>query len=139
MSVIGKLKRAVRGDVDPKTVLLEARRRTRVAQKSRRERTNLERLNSEVPQLRLQLRPEELLKHFKSRSEPRFFPGFSTVNPDSHQNHFPKETDLLLQNAHQIVRDHSWQLLGFGYKNFAEEIEWRRDPLSDYLWPLDYH
>ena len=139
MSVIQKLKRAVRGDVDPKTVLLEARRRTQVAKQAKRERNSLERLNTELPELRLQLSPEALLNHFQTRNDPRFFQGLSTVDPNSHLNHFSKETDLLLQNAHQIVRDHSWQLLGFGYKNFGEEIEWRRDPLSSYLWPLDYH
>ena len=139
MSVIQKFKRAVRGDIDAKTVLLEARRRTQVAQQARRERNNLERLNSEIPQLRLQLSPEALLTHFQTRSEPRFFPGFLTVNPDVHRNHFPRETDSLLENAHQIVANHSWRILGFGIKNFGPRIEWRQDPLSGYQWSLDYH
>src|SRR5262245_7232446 len=140
MSVLQKLKRAVRGDVDPKTVLLEARRRTQLAQQARRERANLERLSSEMPQLHLPERsPEVVLSHFRKRSEPRFFPGFSVVDPDSYRKHFPKETDLILQTAHQIVADRSWPLLGFGIRNFGDEIEWRRDPLSGYLWPLDYH
>src|SRR6185503_19229608 len=98
MSVIQKLKRAVRGDVDPKTILLEARRRAQVGRQAKRERNNLERLNTELPELRLQAGPEALLKHFQTRDDPRFFPGFSTVDPESHRNHFPKETDLLLQN-----------------------------------------
>ena len=140
MSVIQKLKRAVRGDVDPRTVLLEARRRTQVAQQARRERANLNKLNGQMPQLRLRdLSSEELLAHFRTRGEPRFFVGFSATAAGSHQTHFPKETDLLLKNARQILDDHSWPLLGFGVKNFGDDIEWRRDPLSTFLWPLDYH
>jgi hypothetical protein len=140
MSVIQKLKRAVRGDVDPRTVLLEARRRTQVAQQARRERSNLEKLNGQMPRLRQRdLSSEELLAHFRTRTEPRFFVGFSAAAAASHQKHFPKETELLLKNARQIVDDHSWPLLGFGIKNFGDEIEWRRDPLSGFLWPLDYH
>jgi hypothetical protein len=140
MSVIQKLKRAVRGDVGPKTVLLEARRRTQVARQARLERSNLEKLNSEMPQLRdPQLRSDQLLTHFRTRSEPRLFSGFSLSTSGSHRKYFPKETDLLLRTARQIVTDHSWHLLGFGVKNFGKEIEWRRDPLSGHLWPLDYH
>ena len=140
MSVIEKLKRAVRGDVDPKTVLLEARRRTRVSRQAKLERANLDTLNSEMPRLHdAQLRSNALLEHFRTRSEPRFFPGFSPANRTSHQKHFPKETELLLQTARRIVSEHSWQLLGFGYRDFGEQIEWRRDPLSGHLWPLDYH
>jgi heparinase II/III-like protein len=140
MSVIQKLKRAVRGDVDPRTVVLEARRRTQVAQQARRERANLEKLNGQMPPLRQpNLSSQQLLTHFRNRSEPRFFGGFSANVADSHQKHFPKETELLLQNARQIVENHSWPLLGFGIKNFGDEIEWRRDPLSSFLWPLDYH
>jgi len=138
MSVIQKLKRAVRGDVDPKTVFLEARRRRRLARQAKLERTNLETLNSATPQLcDPQLSSEALLAHFRTRSEPRFFPGFSPANRSSHQKHFPKETELLVQEARRIVADHSWPLLGFGIKSVGEE--WRQDPLSGYLWPLDYH
>jgi len=140
MSVIQKLKRAIRGDVDPKTVLLEARRRTRVTRLAKIERANLDRLNMEMPRLRdAQLTSDTLLAHFRTRSEPRFFPGFSPANRSSDQKHFPKETELLVQAARRIVAEHSWPLLGFGHKNFGEEIEWRQDPLSGYLWPLDYH
>ena len=103
MSVIGKLKRAVRGDVDPKTVLLEARRRTQVAKQARRERTNLERLNSQIPPLRLQLSSEALLDHFQTRSEPRFFPGFSNVHANAHKNCFPKETDRPDTRQHTVI------------------------------------
>ena len=29
--------------------------------------------------------------------------------------------------------------LGFDEASFGGEIQWRRDPLSNYVWPLDYH
>lgn len=140
MSLIQKFKRAVRGDVDPKTLLLEARRRTQVAHQARRELANLDRLNSDMPKLRqAHQSPAALLSHFRDRREPRFFAGLAKVNPSSHHDYFPEETELLLQTARQIVSDHSWSLLGFGSRDFGEEIDWHRDPLSGYLWPLDYH
>jgi len=51
----------------------------------------------------------------------------------------PDETGSLLSAAGQILNEHSWPLLGFGLKHFGEQIEWCRDPLSGYVWQLDYH
>jgi hypothetical protein len=140
MSLIRKLKRALRGDVDPKTLLLETRRRARASRQSRHERANLDQLNVEMPPL-LEARSslEELLSHFRNRKEPRFLSGFSPNLETLRRDAFPKDTDDLLAMARQIVDRHSWSLLGFGVKNFGEEIEWCRDPLSGHLWPLDYH
>ena len=42
-------------------------------------------------------------------------------------------------SARQIVEEHAWPILGFGVQRFGDQIEWRRDPLSGYLWPLEYH
>ncbi len=39
----------------------------------------------------------------------------------------------------RIVNSHKWPLLGFGEKRFGADIQWTRDPLSNYAWPLDYH
>src|SRR5690349_9126928 len=112
MNVIQKLKRAVRGDVDPKTVLLEARRRARVARQAKRERTDLHKLNSEMPRLRdIPLGSDRLLEHFRNRCEPRFFAGFTHIDLTSHQKHFPKETECLLHAARRIVAEHAWPLL----------------------------
>ena len=30
-------------------------------------------------------------------------------------------------------------MLGFGERCFGKPIQWTRDPLSNYVWPLDYH
>src|SRR4030095_1747561 len=104
---------------------------------SRQERTNLDRLNSELPKLTVPT--NDLLLHFKRRVEPSFFPGFSTESRRLHLELFPRETEELLSTAQRIVNDHSWSLLGFGTKNFDAEIQWCKDPLSGFVWPLDYH
>jgi hypothetical protein len=136
MTLLRKFKRALRGEVKPKTIVLESIRRAQASRSSRVERNSLERLNSELPTLTLQTDP---LQHFRSRSAPHFFPGFS---PDSHRLQselFPRETADLLSIAQQIVREHSWPLLGFGPTNFGAEIQWHKDPLSGFVWPLRYH
>jgi hypothetical protein len=130
MSIRRKIKRAVRGDLKPKPVVLEAMRRARVWNQIRKERESLDRINTEVPKLWLPKDPAEQLAHFRTRVEPRFFAGFT--------KHTQHQTELL-KVADQIVDTHSWELLGFGLKNFGKEIEWCRDPLSGFQWPLDYH
>jgi hypothetical protein len=53
---------------------------------------------------------------------------------------FPDETGSLLKEAERIASEHCWPLLGFGEKCFGEgEIQWSRDPLSGFVWPLSYH
>ncbi|HEV8368034.1 MAG TPA: alginate lyase family protein [Pyrinomonadaceae bacterium] len=139
MSIITKIKRTVRGEVKPKTVLLEALRRTRLSRRSRRERASLDQVNLELPSLWLD-QSEDLLAHFRNRTEPRLFSGFSSDSIGHlYRDLFPKETEELLNAAQQIVDEHRWPLLGFGLKSFGEQIEWCRDPLSGYVWPLDYH
>ena len=85
--------------------------------------------------------PAELLDHFRNRTSPKFLPGCDALSRTaSLQRHlFPFETAQLLEKATRIVDEHCWPLLGFGAKCFGREIEWRRDPLSGALWPLDYH
>jgi len=140
MSIGQKIKRAVRGEVKPKTVALEMIRRTFQARRSQQERAGLEHLNVENPQLALAKTPSELLAHFQNRLTPLFLAGFANSStPKLQSDLFPEETNSLLVNARKIVDEHSWPLLGFGIKNFGKEIEWRRDPLSKHLWSLDYH
>ena len=139
MSILRKIKRAVRGDVKPRTVVLEAWRRTRASQQTRQERAHLERLNSEMPKLWFS-KTDNMLDHFRNRAEPHFFAGFSSSSIGKLQTElFPEETKNLLTTAQRIVEQHEWSLLGFGVQNFGEEVQWRRDPLSGYVWPLDYH
>lgn len=126
--VLNKIKRAVRGEVKLTTVALEALRRSRVSLQQRKERAGLD---SEVP---LSLAPafarmsaDELLAHFRGERAAKFLDGF-----------LESET-ADLTSADRIVDSHSWPLLGFGEKCFGKEIQWTRDPLSNYAWPLDYH
>lgn len=139
MAILRKIKRAIRGEVKPRTVVLEAWRRTRVARRAREERTSLDLINAEVPQLLLGT-DKDVLAHFRARDKPNFFPGFSCNSiAQLQREHFPLETHELLEVARQIVDEHAWPLLGFGIKSFGRDIDWCRDPLSEYVWPLDYH
>ncbi len=139
MSIIRKVKRALRGEVEPKVVVLESIRRARVAQLARKERSQLDKINNELPKLWLDKNPVSQLSHFQTRADVKFLPGFSLKSSALQRDLFPSETEELLNNARRIVDSHAWALLGFGKKNFGEEIQWRRDPLSGYDWPLDYH
>lgn len=144
MSFIGKAKRALRGEVDARTVALEAWRRGRVRLAQRRERALLDQLNEQPAHLRQEyarLSSTELLEHFRHRASPKFFPGFDSLEKLAllQKSHFPSETAQLIESAARIKQEHRWPLLGYGEKDFGTRIEWRRDLLSGDVWPLDYH
>jgi hypothetical protein len=141
MTLIRKFKRALRGDVEPKTIIREAWRRARSKRQIAKERSSLDSMNSELPKLWLPTTSlDDPLTHFRTRAEPKFFPGFTSESTIRLQHElFPLETQQLLTNATRIVEEHSWPLLGFGIHNFGEEIQWCKDPLSGFVWPLDYH
>ncbi len=142
MSIVRKIKRAVRGEVDAKTAALEVLRRSRVAIAQKRERATLlqgeERSASLGPPFS-SMDSAELLDHFRNRSQPHFLPGFSGANSASgHPQSFP-ESDDFLQRAGRILAEHTWSLLGLGDKSFEDPVDWLRDPLSGAAWPLEYH
>jgi hypothetical protein len=144
MSIVRKIKRALRGEVDAHTLAREAVRRSRLARAQRLERASLERLAQTPARLHKEfagLSPSELLKHFRTRTSPKFLPGFASVAQTANlQRHlFPSETAELIESAARIADEHCWPLLGYGEKHFGEKIEWLRDPLSNQLWPLRYH
>ncbi|MBV9958199.1 MAG: alginate lyase family protein [Acidobacteria bacterium] len=145
MSIIGKAKRALRGEVDARTVALEAWRRSRVRLSQRRERASLASLNEKPAHLLpefARLSTAELLEHFRTRTSPKFFPGFEVsllTLGELQQKHFPFETAQLIESAARITEEHRWPLLGYGERDFGAAIEWRRDLVSGELWPLDYH
>ena len=140
MSLLSKIKRATRGGVTPAIALREALRRSRAAKQSRSERRTLDSTNQAPPRLSREFTPDNLLVHFTSDRQAKFLPGFATTSiGDLQRKVFPRDTEELERRASEIVRNHTWELLGFGEKCFGEKIEWRRDPLSAYLWPLDYH
>jgi len=135
----------LRGEVSTRTAALEARRRIRQLSTQRRERASLTQLDHQPAQLReefARIRASDLLAHFHSRVRPKFFPGFSDLKQTAsiQQHTYPQETARLIQQAERIVKDHCWPLLGFGEKCFGkDEIDWNRDPLSGFPWPLDFH
>ncbi|HEY0544378.1 MAG TPA: alginate lyase family protein [Pyrinomonadaceae bacterium] len=138
------MKRALRGEVDARTVALEAWRRSRVRLAQRRERAMLDQLNQQPVRLRQEyarLSSKELLKHFRHRASPKFFPGFDSFEKlaDSQKLRFPSETAQLIESAARIKQQHRWPLLGYGERDFGARIEWRRDLLAGDVWPLDYH
>ncbi|HEY6230638.1 MAG TPA: alginate lyase family protein [Pyrinomonadaceae bacterium] len=145
MGLNSELRRMLRGKVDARTIALESKRRLRVARERRRERSMLAELDQQSAQLRerfARMSAAELASHFRSRTSPKFFPGFASlaITAERQKILFPEQTNELLQAANRIVEHHSWPLLGLGERCFgANEIEWHRDPLSARLWPLSYH
>jgi hypothetical protein len=146
MSLIGKMKRALRGEVDARTVALEALRRGNVALRQRREREMLDELGARPARLSqkfARLSTSELLAHFKERTTPKFLHGFDAANSEATANLqrrlFPVETKELLERASRITHEHRWPVLGYGEKMFGDDIDWQRDPVSGREWPLDYH
>ncbi len=144
MDVLRKIKRAIRGEVTLTTIALEALRRSRVSLQSRKERASLDQHEplSLTPAF-ARMSTDDLLNHFVGaalRGRPSFFAGFTeNATAELQRNLFPGQTSELIASANRIVDDHCWPLLGFGEKYFGEQIQWTRDPLSNYVWPLDYH
>jgi hypothetical protein len=141
MAVLNKIKRALRGEVKLTAAALEAWRRSQVSLQRRKERASVAKNVNEAALLwDSRLNVAELLGHFCGVRDTKFFKGFCYPgNLDFHQSLFPAQTAELIASADRIVNDHSWPLLGFGEKGFGKEIQWTRDPLSIYVWPLDYH
>lgn len=135
----------MRGEMTARVAALEAARRMRVANERRRERAELPSLNQQPARLReefARIRAADLLTHFRSRVKPKFLPGFQDAkrSAELQPEIFPSETARLLESAARIIDQHCWPLLGFGDRCFGEEsVQWNRDPLSGFDWPLDYH
>jgi hypothetical protein len=110
MSVLKKIKRAVRGDVKLTTVAREALRRSRASLQERRERASLDAHQPLAFRPKFaRMRQDELVAYFKGPREARFFEWpIASESADIEQS-------------------------------FGKDIQWRRDPLSNYVWPLDYH
>src|SRR3989442_6144516 len=145
MKLISTTRRVLRGEVSPRLAALEAARRVRLLNRRRRERSQLAELDLQPARLReefARIRASDLLAHFRSRVTPEFLPGFQEVtrSAELQQELFPQRTVQLIDQARRIVSEHCWPLLGFGEKCFGKEaVDWNRDPLSGFSWPLDYH
>ena len=66
------------------------------------------------------------------KNEPLIFAGrFARMNADHMVAHFRGEREVRLFDG--LFAAHE------GEPEVGKEFQWRRDPLSGYLWPLDYH
>lgn len=122
MTLLKKLKRALRGEVKLTTAAREAIRRSRAAARSRRERATLDHdqpLSLATPFSHLS--PADLLSHFQQKEQI----GFSSIRLN------PSLSDVPLSETER-KRDFSDSDVP------PASIEWRRD-FRGYLWPLDYH
>jgi hypothetical protein len=132
------------GNVSFTQALREGFRRGRAVVERRRERALLADRNAQtlhlLPQFQ-QLSSADLLTHFRARESPRFLPGFedAETHATEFRTAFPDDTRDVIAAAWRITREKRWPLLGFGLKEFGDPIDWRRDPLSGRVWPLDYH
>ena len=110
MAVLKKIKRAVRGDVKLTTLAREALRRSRAAREQRKERATLDHDEPLALQAKFaRMSADELLAYFRGPRDAKFFDW---------------------RIAPEITSAERYS---------GKEIEWRRDPLSNYIWPLDYH
>ena len=109
MPVLNKIKRALRGEVKLTTAAREALRRSRVSIQQRKERAKLD-----------EIEPLVLTQNF------------ARMSADELSEYFrgPREAKFF---------DHPWSVQDFDEQSLGREIQWRRDPLSNYVWPLDYH
>jgi Heparinase II/III-like protein/Heparinase II/III N-terminus len=140
MAVLDKIKRALRGEVELSTAAREAWRRGFASLDQRKDRAKVENYQKKPADVWQRLPAEAWLAHFRGDRDVKFFRGFSDrAGADFYRTQFPKEAADLMASANRIVDEHRWPLLGFGEKFFGAEIEWARDPLSGYVWPLDYH
>src|SRR4051812_27496021 len=122
MSILRRIKRAVRGDIDAKAAAREVMRRSCVAIADRRERDKLDELGQKPARLRApfdSMSSTDLLSHFRSRLEPDFLAGFSPSQAAWQCQTFPRETEKLLSVAETIVRQQAWPIMGLGVRNFG--------------------
>ena len=145
MTISNKIRTIFRGDVRLADLPKEALRRRNAADRQKRERKEINKINIEPARLAPGFATASnavLLQHFRQRSAGAFWP----LRDDSRQSVvelqkelFPDETTILIESADRIALDSKWPLMGFGVLEFASENCWRRDPCTRLDWGLDYH
>src|SRR5438309_4921533 len=108
MKIVSTAKRVLRGDVSAYTAALEAMRRLQVLAARRRERAELAELNQQPARLReefARIRAADLLSHFRTRIQPKFFLGFKdpVETARAQRQIFSDATVRLLSQANHIV------------------------------------
>ena len=112
MSLLTKIRRAVRGDVKLSTAAREAWRRSVASFHERRERADTYDNELALTHRFAGMSPDELLAHFRGPRQAKVFDLLAFANKDP------------IGPANRII---------------GNEFQWLRDPLSNYAWPLDYH
>jgi hypothetical protein len=128
MALVNRIRRALRGEVKLTTAALEAWRRSIDSFHARRERQGIYDRELALTRRFARLSADELLAYFRGPRTAKFPDGLTQ-----------SETEGAIAAANRISDDHCWTLLGFGERSFGKEIQWRQDPLSNYIWPLEYH
>src|SRR2546423_12273252 len=134
MSIIRKIKRALRGEVGLLAALLEAGRRGGVALRRRRERAALDgrtddnaALKARLAQAFARMSDAELLAHFRARASPRFFAGFDAAESERQSEALAQEAGVAVENSGGLIEEarefvaHRWPLLGYGVLDFGVE------------------
>ncbi|HET6978258.1 MAG TPA: alginate lyase family protein [Pyrinomonadaceae bacterium] len=111
MAVLKKIRRAVRGEVKLTTVAREVLRRTKASVNERKERAGA--FDNE---------PLALQPHFAHMSDAELLAHFQGSRDVNFPERFPSAPDESIAAA-----------------SLGNPIQWTRDPLSNYVWPLDYH
>src|SRR6185295_18642003 len=81
----------------------------------------------------------DLLKYFRSRSEPAFFASFK--NPEQtaaeFKSRWPETAQRLIDKADRICEG-KFDLLGFRNLSFGDPIDWQFEPISGKRIPLQH-
>jgi heparinase II/III-like protein len=80
---------------------------------------------------------QQFLEQFRSRSAPKFFPGFAAKNATIEQlrTRWPESEREILERANRIVEG-QFDLLGFCGLSFGQPIDWQLEPVAGKRTPL---
>jgi len=128
-----------RGDIAFSRLPRELLRRRREKARRGQERKSLDTIASTAARLTAwasALSAQELVGTFRQKSRPSFFSDDIGQLAKLHNEVFPDGIETLIKAADRIVNNRRWPVAGFGELKFHG---WRRDPLGEKDWGLDYH
>jgi hypothetical protein len=80
---------------------------------------------------------DNLLEHFRFRSEPKFFPSFNSPEEtaSAFRSRWPSIAEPIIEKAERLCEG-SFDLLGFKNLKFGDPIDWHFEPLTGKRIPL---